>query len=163
MVIVPKKRRFLPCAVLALVVLLLTAGTAIAATGLSGFTMSLLIPARERVDSETQQHASDAGWWAVRVSSIGKKVLQLTATLTDAEGDIVAQRSVRPSVGMVFHIFSLTSPSLCSPYPHCPLPAGTYTVTLTITGRAGASLIAAVDHCWEATDPDGELGLCQFA
>ena len=152
--------KFLRYAALGLAIVLLGANVAKADT----FSMTAAVPAKQRSASVTVSHTSDAGWWHLWILAVDK-VLSLKVTLRDAGGNVVAENSkLLPRVGFAGFIFSLTT--TCPQYSgNCPLPAGTYSVTLliTATGMRGASATVSIDHCDEKTDPPGELGSCQFA
>ena len=147
-------------AALGLIIVLLGVNVARADT----FSMTATVPQKLRSASVTVSHYSDAGWWHLWILAVNN-ALSLKVTLRDTGGNVVAETSrLLPSVGYSGFIKSLNT--TCPQYSNnCPLPAGTYSVTLSVTakGANAASATVSIEHCNEKTDPPGDLGSCQYA
>ena len=135
------RHRFAVIASLALVMVLLN----IPGVSADAFGISTTIPLKQHSASATVTHYSKAGWWAfeVSVSAHGQShVVSFTLTWEDGSGKVVASFASRPAAPWSMIIG--------------PLPEGTYTIRLSITGTQGGYVAVQIIHC----DPVLHPGQC---
>ena len=136
------RHRFAVIAALALAMIIFLNVPTVSA---DAFNLTATIPLKQRLASSTITHYSKAGWWPfeVSVSAHGQgHVSSFTLTWEDGSGTVVASFTSRPAAPWSMIIG--------------PLPEGTYTIRLSITGTQGGYVAVQITHC----DPVLLRGLC---